>query len=148
MVQLDVVRACNDALVKKQSVTAVFVGGTSGIGEFSARSLASMHGTSGHGLRVYIVGRNETAAKKIIADCRKACPAGEFHFVHASDLASLREVDRVCKEIVRAEEASAAGKLACIDLLVLSQAYFAFGGKLARQGIDIYAIITLLTQHC
>lgn len=137
MVNLDVVRACGNALVKKQSVTAVFVGGTSGIGEYSLRALASTHGTSGHGLRVYLVGRNEASAKKIIADCRKVCPSGEFHFVRASDLASLREVDRVCKEIVSAEEASASGKPACVDLLVLTQAYFAFGGKLERQGNDI-----------
>lgn len=134
MVQLDVVRACNNALVKKQSVTAVFVGGTSGIGEFALRALASTHGTSGQGLRVYLVGRHEAAAKSIIADCKKACPAGEFQFVPATDLACLRDVDRVCKEIINAEEASAAGKSACIDLLVLSQAFFAFGGKLERQG--------------
>jgi NAD(P)-dependent dehydrogenase (short-subunit alcohol dehydrogenase family) len=136
MVQLDVIRACGNALVKKQPVTAVFVGGTSGIGEYALRALASTHGSSGQGLRVYLVGRNETAAKTIMADCRKECPAGEFHFVRASDLASLREVDRVCKEILSTEEASAAGrKPACVDLLVLSQAYFAFGGKLERQGM-------------
>lgn len=134
MVRLDVVRACDKALVKKQSVTAVFVGGTSGIGEYTLRALASTHGTSGHGLRVYLVGRNETAAKTIISDCQKTCPAAEFHFVRASDLASLREVDRVCKEIISAEEARAAIKSACVDLLVLTQAYFAFGGKLERQG--------------
>jgi hypothetical protein len=73
---------------------------------------------------VYIVGRNEAAANTIIAECRKACPAGEFHFVRASDLSSLREVDRVCKEIVNAEEASAAGKSAFVDLLVMTQAFF------------------------
>ncbi|KAK9427027.1 putative oxidoreductase ENV9 [Lipomyces doorenjongii] len=133
MVQLDVVRACNNALVKRQSVTGVFVGGTSGIGEYSVRALASTHGTSGCGLRVYIVGRNEAAANTIIAECKKSCPVGEFHFVRASDLASLREVDRVCKEIVNAEEASAAGKPACVDLLVMTQALFAFGGRLERQ---------------
>ncbi|KAK4937626.1 hypothetical protein LTR10_021772 [Elasticomyces elasticus] len=133
MVQLDIVRSCDKALFQKQSITAVFVGGTSGIGEYSARALASTHGTSGHGLRVYLVGRNETAAKTIIADCRKACPTGEYHFVRASDLASLREVDRVCKQIVTAEEANAAIKPACVDLLVLTQAYFAFGSKLERQ---------------
>ncbi|QGA21013.1 hypothetical protein EYB26_008723 [Talaromyces marneffei] len=132
MVQLDVVRACGKDLINKQSITAVFVGGTSGIGEYSLRALASVHGHSGHGLRVYIVGRNEKAANTIISDCLKVCPAGTFHFVRASDLASLREVDRICKEIINAEGASA-GKSASIDLLVMSQAYFAFGSKLERQ---------------
>lgn len=147
MVQLDVVRAYGNTLVKTQSVTAVFVGGTSGIGEYSLRALASMHGTSGRGLRVYLVGRKEMAAKTIIADCQKACPTGEFHFVHASDLASLREVNRVCSEIVSMEEANEAGKLACVDLLVLTQAHFAFGGKLERQGTVIYINITSLTRR-
>jgi len=148
MVQLDVVQACNNALVKKQSVTAVFVGGTSGIGEYAVRALASTHGTSGSGLRVYIVGRNEVAANTIIAECREVCPAGEFHFVRASDLSSLREVDRVCKEIVNAEEANAIGKSACVDLLVMTQAFFAFGGRLERQGTDICTNITPLMRHC
>ncbi|KAK9365293.1 hypothetical protein V1509DRAFT_633511 [Lipomyces kononenkoae] len=133
MVQLDVVQACNKALVNKQTVTAVFVGGTSGIGENAVRSLASTHGTSGRGLRVYIVGRNEKAANTIIADCNKTCPPGEFKFVRANDLSSLRDVDRVCNEIVNAEEARAVGKPACIDLLVLTQAYFAFGKELEHQ---------------
>ncbi|PCG90113.1 Hypothetical protein PENO1_100820 [Penicillium occitanis (nom. inval.)] len=140
MVQLDVVRACGEALVNKQSVTAVFVGGTSGIGEYSLRALAALHSLSGRGLQVYLVGRNLTAANKIIADCKRACPVGDFNFVRANDLASLREVDRVCKEIIRAEEARL-GKSASLDLLIMSQAYFAFGSKLERQvtkeGLDL-----------
>ena len=145
MVKLEAVRASNKALVKKQFITAVFVGGTSGIGENAVRALSSTHATSGKGLRVYIVGRNDTAAKSIIAECRKACPSGEFHFVRASDLSSIREVDRVCREISDAEEATTTtGKLACIDLLVMSQALFAFGGRLQQQGTDIRTHITSL----
>lgn len=147
MVQLDVVRDYDNALLKKQSVTAVFVGGTSGIGEYSLRALASMHGTSGQGLRVYLVGRNEKAASTIINDCRKECPVGEFRFVRTNDLANLREVDRVCKEIVGIEEARAGEKPACIDLLVLTQAYFAFGGKLERHGTDNPMSYIPLTPH-
>lgn len=146
MVQLDVVRACGEALINRQSVTAVFVGGTSGIGEYSLRALAALHGLSGHGLRVYLVGRSQTAANKIIADCLKACPVGTFHFVRAGDLASLREVDRVCKEIIGAEEVNA-GKSVSIDLLVMSQAYFAFGSKLERQGTVILTSIISSTRH-
>lgn len=138
MVKLNLVRASNKALVKKQPITAVFVGGTSGIGEYAVRALALTHGASGRGLRVYIVGRNETAATTIIADCRRVCPAGDFHFVRAADLSSLREVDRVCKAITDAEEASVTGNPACVDLLVMTQAYFAFGGRLERQGTAIH----------
>jgi NAD(P)-dependent dehydrogenase (short-subunit alcohol dehydrogenase family) len=144
MVDLNVVQTCNKALVKKQLITAVFVGGTSGIEENSVRALAPVHGTSGRGLLVYIVGRSERAAATIIADCKKACPPGEFNFVCANDLSSLRDVDRVCKEISNAEEASAAGKPACIDLLVLTQAHFAFGEKLEHHGTDKSTSITSL----
>lgn len=147
MVQLDVVRACGEALVNNQSVTAVFVGGTSGIGEYSLRALAALHGLSGHGLRVYLVGRNLTAADTIIADCKRACPVGIFNFIRTSDLASLREVDRVCKEIISAEEARVAN-LASIDLLVMSQAYFAFGSKLERQGRGVSTNNPSMTRHC
>ncbi|KIW15899.1 hypothetical protein PV08_05949 [Exophiala spinifera] len=132
MVQLDVVRACNKALINKQPVTAVFVGGTSGIGEYSLRALAALHGSGGHGLRIYLVGRNQKAADTILADCKKLCPVGDFHFVSASDLASLREVDRVCSEITRLIEGNANQSIA-IDLLVMSQALFSFGSKLERQ---------------
>jgi NAD(P)-dependent dehydrogenase (short-subunit alcohol dehydrogenase family) len=148
MVKLEPVRACNRALVKKQFITAVFVGGTSGIGENAVRALSSIHGTSGKGLRVYIVGRNDKAAKTIIAECKKVCPTGEFHFVRASDLSSMQEVDRACKEIIDAEEAATTGKPACVDLLVMSQALFAFGGKLQRQGTNIRTQITSFRGHC
>jgi NAD(P)-dependent dehydrogenase (short-subunit alcohol dehydrogenase family) len=135
---LHVVRASNNALVKNQPVTAVFVGGTSGIGEYAVRSLASTHGSSGRGLRVYIVGRNEASANAIISDCKKVCPTGEFHFIPAKDLSLIREVDRVCVEITRSiqSERAYAGMLpASIELLVMTQAYFAFGSKLERQGL-------------
>lgn len=148
MVQMNIVRACNHALVSKQPITAVFVGGTSGIGEYAVRALASTHGSSGRGLRVYIVGRNEAAATTIIADCQEACPAGEFHFVPATDLAYLREVDRVCKNIVNTEEASAKGKPACVDLLVMTQAFFAFGERLKRQGTPIMSTHVVTKWRC
>lgn len=136
MVDHNVVQSSNKALVSKQAVTAVFVGGTSGIGENAVRALASTHGASGRGLRAYIVGRNEKAANIIIADCIKKCPSGDFKFVRANDLASLRDVDRVCEEITKTEEGFAAAKVACIDLLVLTQAHFAFGGELEHKGIE------------
>lgn len=136
MVHLSIVRACNDDLVKNHHITAVFVGGTSGIGEYTMRTLASTVGTSGRGLRAYIVGRNQRSADTIIADCRKLCPTGEFRFVKANDLSLITDVDRVCQEITNMETLKADGGQASIDLLVLSQAWFAFGGKLKRIGMS------------
>jgi NAD(P)-dependent dehydrogenase (short-subunit alcohol dehydrogenase family) len=136
MVQPSTVRAYNAELVKNHHITAVFVGGTSGIGEYTMRALASTVGTSGRGLRAYIVGRNQKAADTIIADCRKVCPTGDFRFVKAKDLSLIQDVDRVCQDITSMEEARKPdGGTACIDLLVLTQAWFAFGGKLERIGM-------------
>lgn len=134
MVQLRIVRAYNENLVKNHHITAVFVGGTSGIGEYTMRALASTVGTSGRGLRAYIIGRNQRAADTIIADCLKISPTGDFRFVKANDLSLLQDVDRVCREITSMEALAADGGKPYIDLLVLSQAWFAFGGKLERIG--------------
>lgn len=131
MVSLDVVRSCNAALVKAQPLVAIFVGSTAGIGEYSVRALAATHANSGKGLRLYIVGRNEGAAKAIISDCSKVCPTGQFQFVRANDLALLNDVDRVCAEIIQAEEteAKAAGGTARVDFLSMTQGCLIFDGR-------------------
>ena len=133
MVRLDVVRSCNATLVKIQPLVAVFVGGTSGIGEYAVRALAATHASNGKGLRLYIVGRNEDAAKSITSDCLKLCPTGQFRFVRANDLSLLKDVDRVCVELMQAEEkeAKTTGEMGRIDLLVMTQGYLAFE---TRQG--------------
>jgi len=123
-IPLDTVRATNAEFVKRQPLVAVFVGGTSGIGEYSVLALARTHGTSGKGLRVYIVGRNERAAERTFEECRRVCPSGNFEFVKANDLALMKDVDDVCARLIKAEE-TASGK-AKIDILVMTQAYLAF----------------------
>ena len=126
MVQLDVVRSCNSTLVTTQPIVAVFVGGTSGIGQFTAQALAATHSKQGKGLRLYIVGRNASAAEKTVTECKTVCPEGDFRFVQAKDLALMNDVDSVCDEIIRVEEGiKARGEgVARIDFLVLSQHYF------------------------
>ena len=134
MVHLDVVRSCNSSIVKAQPLVGVFFGGTSGIGESAVRALATAHGTSGKGLRVYIIGRNKAAGEKTVSDCLQACPTGRFRFIRTDDLSLLGEVDRVCTELIKAEEEEArgAGQTARVDFLVMSHAYLAFE---ARRGI-------------
>lgn len=123
MVSLDIVRKTNAALVKRQSLVAVFIGGTAGIGEFGALGLAKTHGNEGRGLRVYIVGRNQSAAERIIATCIQLCPNGQFTFVAAENLALLKDVDRVCANISARErdEAARSGQEPRIDFLVMTQ---------------------------
>ena len=110
------------------------------------RGLASTVGRSGSGLKAYIVGRNQRSADAIIADCRKMCPTGDFHFVKANDLSLIKDVDRVCQEITTMETLNANSGQACIDLLVLSQAWFAFGGKLKRIGMSCPTILSPFSE--
>lgn len=93
MVGLPVARSVNSTFCKSQPLVAVFVGATTGIGEYSLRALAATHGLDGKGLRAYIVGRNEPAANKIFSDCREVCPNGDFRFVKADDLSVMEHVD-------------------------------------------------------
>ncbi|THX17658.1 hypothetical protein D6D17_02431 [Aureobasidium pullulans] len=62
-----------------------------------ARPLTAVFSTQG--LCLFLVGRNKTAASAILSDCRKLCPSGEFHFVQASDLSLMHDVDVACEEI-------------------------------------------------
>jgi NAD(P)-dependent dehydrogenase (short-subunit alcohol dehydrogenase family) len=126
MVHISAVRASNAALANSSaSFVAVFAGGTAGIGESALRALAA----NATNPKAYLVGRNETAAKKIIEDCLKDCPGGTFEFIKA-DLGLLKNVDSLCEEIRRKE-----GHL---DLLFMSQGYLTFDGrKETSEGIDV-----------
>ena len=127
MVGLSIVQSSNAFLVATQPLVGVFVGGTSGIGMHTIRALATIYGKEGKlGLRAYIIGRNAKAAEGIIADCQKICPAGKFHFIHANDLALMKEIDLVCADLILNEEkeAKATGGIPRIDILVMAQAIF------------------------
>jgi NAD(P)-dependent dehydrogenase (short-subunit alcohol dehydrogenase family) len=132
MVRLDLARTANTNLFSNHPLVAVFVGGTSGIGEYTLRSLADLASTQnqGTGLRVYLVGRNATAADTILDDCRKKCPQARFFFVKASNIAELSDVDKCCAEIKRLEEQTSEGSgPARVDLLAMSQAVLQFGPR-------------------
>jgi NADP-dependent 3-hydroxy acid dehydrogenase YdfG len=75
------------------------VGGTSGIGEATARAFVRDTESS----RVYLVGRNETQASKIIEELRQINPDGQISFVKC-EAARLRSVDEACKLIQEKEE--------------------------------------------
>ncbi|KAK3647788.1 hypothetical protein LTR56_000687 [Elasticomyces elasticus] len=89
-------------------LVAVFVGATSGIGEYSLRALVK-HAVKP---RIYFVGRSQDAATRIVADCREVNPEAELIFLK-SDVSLIRNVDEVCREI--------AGKEKTINLICLSQ---------------------------
>lgn len=133
MVRLTAAREANEKLLATSSLVAVFVGGTSGIGEYTLRSLANLASKSkeGSGLQVYLVGRNTAAADAILSHCRQVCPKGRFEFVKAEDLALLRDVDRCCEEILKLERTREERFMgpARLDVLVMSQAVLHFGPR-------------------
>jgi NAD(P)-dependent dehydrogenase (short-subunit alcohol dehydrogenase family) len=118
MVNLSDVRKSNSALETSSSLVAVFAGGTSGIGEATIKALAA----NAKDPKVYIIGRNEARASRIIEECVQSCPGGSFKFIKA-DLSLLGNVDMMCEEIKRREET---GRL---DLLFMSQGYITLEGR-------------------
>ena len=132
MVAIEKVRAANASSFQQRPLVAVFIGATSGIGEYTIRTLAETCSTQKSVLRLYIVGRNNAAANKISSDCSRKCPNAAFTFVKADDLASLKEVDRVSVEILKLEQEQHQNDIPRIDLLVMTQGRVVFG---PRQGI-------------
>jgi NAD(P)-dependent dehydrogenase (short-subunit alcohol dehydrogenase family) len=81
-------------------LVAVFVGGTSGIGEITLKKFAK----HSHQSRAYFVGRSQDAADRIVAECKALNPQGEYIFIKA-DVSLIRVVDKVCEEIMAKEKA-------------------------------------------
>ena len=100
MVTLEQMRASNARIPEclPAGLVAVFVGGTSGIGETTMKQFAK------HTVQpcIYFVGRSERAAARILLELRSLNPAGRYFFIRA-DLSLLRNVDDVCREIQNRE---------------------------------------------
>lgn len=135
MVKLTAVRAANAKLVQSQPLVAVFFGGTTGIGAFTAQALARAQSKGGKGLRVYIVGRSPRPAEETIAECRRLCPSGDFRFVQARDIALLKDVDRICDEIIKSENEKPLSGPARVDILVTTHSILSWD---PRQGVYIW----------
>ncbi|KAJ3041374.1 hypothetical protein HDV00_009515 [Rhizophlyctis rosea] len=98
------------------SLVAVFVGGTSGVGEYTLKKFVQ------YAVRpcVYNIGRSQEAADRIIAECKELNPEAEVVFLKA-DVSLIKNVDVVCEEIKKREK--------WINFLVLSTGTFAFQEK-------------------
>lgn len=81
-------------------LTAVFVGGTNGIGEYTLKQFAQ------HTVRprVYFVGRSQEAGDRIAEECSTLNPTGLFTFIKR-DTSLIRNVDELCQEIKSREKA-------------------------------------------
>jgi NADP-dependent 3-hydroxy acid dehydrogenase YdfG len=80
-------------------LVAVFVGATSGIGEYALKAFAKQAKSP----KVYFVGRSQDAANRITAECRELNPAGQYIFIK-SDVSLLKNVDTVCQQILAKED--------------------------------------------
>ena len=100
MVTLEQMRASNARIPRclPPGLVAVFVGGTSGIGESTMKQFAK------HTVRprIYYIGRCERAAKRIAGELHAINPTGTYHFIKA-DLSLLRNVDEVSRDIKERE---------------------------------------------
>ncbi|EPE31137.1 NAD(P)-binding Rossmann-fold containing protein [Glarea lozoyensis ATCC 20868] len=125
MVSLDLIHASNAQLRELgPGLVALFVGGTSGIGEYTLKAFVQNTISP----RVYLIGRSAPAAERIIQECQILNKDGKVEFLPAN-VSELGEVDRVCKEIMKKESK--------INLLVQSQGNMAMSGRdESHEGID------------
>lgn len=79
-------------------MVAIFVGGTSGIGEYTLKKFVRYAKNP----RIYLVGRSQDAADRIIPECIKINPHGQYIFIR-SDVSLLKNVHRVCEQILSKE---------------------------------------------
>ena len=106
------------------SPTALFVGGTSGIGQSTLEAFAATTQSP----FIIVVGRSKNAGEAILKNLRESVnPKGRYEFISSPDLSLLAEVDRVCGDIKELLEPGRS-----LDFICLTIGFLAFSriGKL------------------
>lgn len=114
----------NDATAPR---VAVFVGGTSGIGQLTIKALVA----TGASVRIYLVGRKSSEERSLafIQELRATNPKAEIIWTEG-EISLLAETKRVCDAIKRKE--------ARVDLLFLTAGYAPFGRRVeTAEGVEI-----------
>jgi NAD(P)-dependent dehydrogenase (short-subunit alcohol dehydrogenase family) len=127
MASLTTIRASNATFSPKYIPVAVFVGGTSGIGQAMAEGFARYTNGNAH---IIICGRNENAAKAIITTFPKPTVGiqAKHEFVHC-DALLMKNVHNTSMELVN--------RLPSINFLVLSPGFLTLKGRTETdEGID------------
>jgi NAD(P)-dependent dehydrogenase (short-subunit alcohol dehydrogenase family) len=127
MVLDSVISASNARL--PNTLVAVFVGGTSGIGEYTLKSFARHCPNP----RAYFIGRSQPSADRIVSELKKLNPKGTYTFIK-SDVGEIKNVDAVCAQI-RSKEQS-------INMLVLSQGTMIAGVE-TSEGLHLAASLII-----
>ena len=124
MPPLTAVRAANAAFSFKQPPIALFVGGTSGIGQALSSALARY--TDGNA-RILLCGRNRSAAEQTIRSYQKH--AENSHSFVESDLFQMKNVEKTTSSLL--------STLPKLNLLVLSTGFMDFRWRdETAEGVD------------
>jgi len=118
MVSIEVIRASNASIATSlpPGLVALFVGGTSGIGENTMKQFYATAPSP----RVYFVGRSQASADRIIEAVKPLNPDGKLQFIQA-DVSLLKNVDEVCRKFSEEEKE--------LNLLVMTQGFLTLDGR-------------------
>ncbi|ERS99019.1 hypothetical protein HMPREF1624_04214 [Sporothrix schenckii ATCC 58251] len=116
-----------------KGLVAVFVGGTSGVGEYTVKAFAKYTRNS----RAYIIGRSKPNATRIVAECCALGPSNSFEFIQA-DISLLKTVDDVCRQIRTKETA--------INILFQTQGSMAFQA-VTSEGLSLAAALGIHSRN-
>ncbi|KAG4440942.1 hypothetical protein IFR05_003571 [Cadophora sp. M221] len=135
MVSLADIQASNSQIstVLPPVLVAIFIGGTSGIGKITLKKFAKYSLQP----RAYIVGRSQSAAERIIAECRMLNPEGEYIFIKA-DVSLMKVVDEVC-ETIKAQEKF-------VNLLFLSAGFPSIDGAETSEGLVLLSALMVYSR--
>ncbi|EIN04527.1 NAD(P)-binding protein [Punctularia strigosozonata HHB-11173 SS5] len=128
MPSLSEARAYNASVLSKVPTVpvALFVGGTSGIGQGTAEAFARYTNGNAH---IIICGRNREAAERIIASFPKPTAAGAKHEFVQCDVSLMRNVRAVTADLI--------SRLPKLNYLVLSTAFVDYKGyQPTEEGLD------------
>ena len=122
MTKLSDVSASLGELKKRgPNLCAVIVGVTSGVGEATAKALA----TYAKAPKIFLVGRKQDALSRVQEELKSINASGQYIPVETGDLTLIKNVDRAC-EALKSEPH--------IDMLIMSQGFINFS---AREGQSI-----------
>ncbi|KAK7443182.1 hypothetical protein VKT23_015780 [Stygiomarasmius scandens] len=130
MPSLSLIRSSNSAIINSLSYipTAVFVGGTSGIGQGVAETFA--YHTQGNA-RIFILGRNKQAADSIISGFPKPTSPDARHQFIDCDVSLMKNIRKATQELRNMHGVDK------VNYLVMSQGYFSVAGYTeTEEGLD------------
>ncbi|KAF8320744.1 hypothetical protein DL93DRAFT_2163725 [Clavulina sp. PMI_390] len=138
MPSLAATKTANAEAIFPYRPVALFVGGTSGIGQAIAEALARY--TKGN-VHIILCGRNKSAAEKII-DSFPTSETSKYEFLEC-DASKLKNVAVAC-EVLRKERG-----ISKINYMVLSQGYFARKAQFYDngEGLDEFASLSFYSRY-